>query len=244
MHALRALVVAMTVGGLSSLAEGAAVCFATDPTGSCTGTAAAVGNGGSDVDATASFSVSGGILTVTLTNLLTDARSVGQLISDVFFTLSGTTSGAGLQTASVPLVTVGGDGTTIFSSGTTTWLLSGASNNYHLDVLAGPASGPANLVIGPPGAGGTYSNANGSIAGNRPHNPFIDQSVSFNLALTGLTSDTRISDVAISFGTTPSTFTPSAVPIPAAVWLFASGLIGLIGVARRKLPSLANVRPA
>jgi len=27
---------------------------------------------------------------------------------------------------------------------------------------------------------------------------------------------------------------PNAVPVPAAVWLFASGLIGLIGVARRK----------
>jgi len=28
--------------------------------------------------------------------------------------------------------------------------------------------------------------------------------------------------------------TPNAVPVPAAVWLFASGLIGLVGVARRK----------
>lgn len=28
--------------------------------------------------------------------------------------------------------------------------------------------------------------------------------------------------------------TPSAVPVPAAVWLFGSGLLGLIGVARRK----------
>ena len=26
----------------------------------------------------------------------------------------------------------------------------------------------------------------------------------------------------------------SAVPVPAAVWLFGSGLIGLIGIARRK----------
>ena len=26
----------------------------------------------------------------------------------------------------------------------------------------------------------------------------------------------------------------SAVPIPAAIWLFSSGLIGLIGLARRK----------
>ena len=28
--------------------------------------------------------------------------------------------------------------------------------------------------------------------------------------------------------------TPSAVPVPAAVWLFGSGLLGLIGVVRRK----------
>ncbi|MDB4516177.1 VPLPA-CTERM sorting domain-containing protein [Crocinitomicaceae bacterium] len=28
--------------------------------------------------------------------------------------------------------------------------------------------------------------------------------------------------------------TPSAIPVPAAVWLFGSGLLGLVGVARRK----------
>ena len=36
-----------------------------------------------------------------------------------------------------------------------------------------------------------------------------------------------------------STFAPSAVPIPAAVWLFGSGLIGLIGIARRKASHLS-----
>lgn len=30
------------------------------------------------------------------------------------------------------------------------------------------------------------------------------------------------------------TITPSAVPVPAAVWLFGSGLLGLVGVARRR----------
>ena len=30
------------------------------------------------------------------------------------------------------------------------------------------------------------------------------------------------------------TITPSAIPVPAAVWLFGSGLLGLVGVARRK----------
>ena len=28
--------------------------------------------------------------------------------------------------------------------------------------------------------------------------------------------------------------TPSAVPIPSALWLFGSGLLGLVGIARRK----------
>ena len=32
-------------------------------------------------------------------------------------------------------------------------------------------------------------------------------------------------------------YSPSAVPIPAAVWLFGSGLLGLIGVSRRKKSS-------
>lgn len=34
--------------------------------------------------------------------------------------------------------------------------------------------------------------------------------------------------------------TPSAVPVPAAVWLFGSGLLGLVGVARRKGNILAS----
>ena len=33
-------------------------------------------------------------------------------------------------------------------------------------------------------------------------------------------------------------FTPAPVPVPAAVWLFGSGLIGLAGVARRKKNSI------
>lgn len=33
---------------------------------------------------------------------------------------------------------------------------------------------------------------------------------------------------------TYGTVTPSTIPIPAAVWLFGSGLLGLVGIARRK----------
>lgn len=35
-------------------------------------------------------------------------------------------------------------------------------------------------------------------------------------------------------GSTLTLAAPSAVPVPAAVWLFGSGLLGLVGVARRK----------
>lgn len=49
-----------------------------------------------------------------------------------------------------------------------------------------------------------------------------------------------ITEGAIAVGTGPArapfvSFTPTVVPVPAAVWLFGSGLIGLIGLARRKV---------
>lgn len=58
----------------------------------------------------------------------------------------------------------------------------------------------------------------------------------------GLTSDTAFSSATLQFDTAAEgaflysidDITVSAVPVPAAVWLFASGLIGLTGVARRK----------
>jgi len=226
------------LAGLSSSAYSATACFATDPTVSCTGTAVSTGNAGLDTNATATFTTGTNSITVTLANLFVNPESVSQLVSDVFFTVSGTATGGGQQTANASMVNVAGNGTASFTSGTTTWLLSNVGNMFHLDVLGSGSSGPENLIIGPPGPGGTYSNANGSIAGNDPHNPFINQTVTFTLALAGVTAATTITDVAISFGTTPST-----IPIPAAVWLFASGLIGLIGIARRKRAS-GNLMPA
>ena len=41
-------------------------------------------------------------------------------------------------------------------------------------------------------------------------------------------------DIDTAAGIYSLVITPSAVPIPAAVWLFGSGLLGLVGMARRK----------
>ena len=52
------------------------------------------------------------------------------------------------------------------------------------------------------------------------------------LTYCGLIQSVVVGTTAISYG--PMTVTASAVPIPAAVWLFGSGLLGLVGIARRK----------
>ena len=49
-----------------------------------------------------------------------------------------------------------------------------------------------------------------------------------------LRNGTVFEDDSISATHPYASFTVSAVPIPAAVWLFGSGLLGLVGMARRK----------
>ena len=57
----------------------------------------------------------------------------------------------------------------------------------------------------------------------------IDGILSFNAdGSTGINSPTNFA------GATGSINAPAPVPVPTAVWLFASGLLGLVGVARRR----------
>jgi hypothetical protein len=96
-----------------------------------------------------------------------------------------------------------------------------------LDVLSGPGhAGPAHTLIGDPG-GPTYSAANGSIAGNGPHNPFVHDTPSFTLNFGGFTSDTTIIGVKFQFGTTDSVdhqITGVMTPEPSSVVLMGMGI--------------------
>ena len=69
---------------------------------------------------------------------------------------------------------------------------------------------------------------------------FSDTSLPLNLSLNDFDIRTLIlrsgqpNDIKYQIDGEITALSVSAVPIPAAVWLFGSGIIGLIGVARRK----------
>jgi hypothetical protein len=73
-----------------------------------------------------------------------------------------------------------------------------------------------------------------SFGGDLPSTQFVVLSEG-NFTL-GEWTDPRSDQDGYAVDRTYATFTPSesVVPVPAAVWLFGSGLLGLIGIARRK----------
>lgn len=188
------------------------------------------------VDASATFTTGSGFVTITLTDLQTNPNDVAQLISDLEFVLSnGATTGT-LFSSSGQDITVNSDGTfTLGGTVATGWSLNSVSGGLQLDALGNGQ--PKHLIIGPPG-GSTYSNANNSIAGNGPHNPFLNQTATFTIDVSGVTAATTITGATFSFGTTEGQYLipgTSVVPEPSSLLLIGTGVLGLAGVLRRKI---------
>jgi hypothetical protein len=183
--------------------------------------------GGQPVNATAVFTPVVGLVNVTILNNQANPTSIVQAIGDLSFDLSNVTSGFLGPSTGVER-NIADNGT--FTDGSpvvTGWALSNVGSTFHLNVLGTPV-GPAHLIIGPPGNSDVYSNANGSIAGNGPHNPFLAESAMFAIADLGITADTQVSNVVFSFGT--FTNIPDS---GATVALLGLALMGL-AVARAK----------
>lgn len=71
---------------------------------------------------------------------------------------------------------------------------------------------------------------NGSaFSGTNIPNPLLPLSNSFFIYLESVNGATQAAGIGL-----PGSLTVTPVPVPAAVWLFGSGLLGLVGVARRK----------
>ena len=92
-------------------------------------------------------------------------------------------------------------------------------------------AGPAQTLLGDPSAAGLYLNAGGSVAGNGPHNPFLEGWAMFEIAAPGLSPGGRVDSVTFSFGTRENVNVPgessSAVPEPASMLLMGGGLAAL-----------------
>jgi hypothetical protein len=203
------------------------------------------------VNASATFVTGAGTVTITLSDLQANPTDVAQLISGFDFVLdSGATTGTlGSQAGPAidPLINIGGGGAVTFPSGSPNhWKLNSlGGGGFQLNDLSGGQ--PSDLIIGPGGPSG-YTNANGSIAANGPHNPFINQTATFVVDITGVTVDTQVESADFLFGTsdtrpviqgTPTTSsTPlSSVPEPTSVLLLGS-TVGVLLMGLRKRLSL------
>ncbi len=232
---LKKSLLALAIFGIVSLSHGTAQAT---PISVCTGP------GCSTTNVTGSIVAGNGTVTITLNNNLTNAQvvSVIQNISGVYFQVSGYTLGAVSLSSSnsTQSTNIDNSGNAVLAGAVnpTGW---GAGHNGALITVCvvcangfgvGATAGPEQTIIGGTGSG-AYANANGSIAGNDPHNPFLVGTTTFTLIVPGVTANSTFSNVVIQFGTTATPPEQQQVPEPASMLLLGTGLIAAAGYRRR-----------
>jgi hypothetical protein len=195
--------------------------------------------GGQPVDVSANFTFTANTITVAVSNDVVNPTSVIQNLNGIGFVLTtGQTAGTVTPISSptnliyVYPSTYGGLYESASASATGWQLQSNwMGTGLLLTVKDVQATWPQQTMIGNPGPGDLYSAANGSIAGNGPHNPFIDDTT-FRLYVPGVTAGTSIASAVFFFGTGSDSV---AVPEPTTMLLLGFGLVGLaVGMRRFK----------
>lgn len=189
------------------------------------------------VAARALFITAADTLTVWLDNLLEDPASVGQALSGLAFTVYPPLAPSDL--ASAALLSSEALWREVHRSGAFTdlgiqptgWALDTSGliqPGLRLCVLCTDlgAVGPERLILGPPGPAGIYDKANGSIAGNPPHNPFLAATATYSLFVAGVTAASTITSASFAFGTSIGNDIPGedpSVPEPGTWTLLLAG---------------------
>ncbi len=209
------------------------------------------------LDASAAFSVSGGILTIVLTNTSTaDVAIPVQVLTGLFFDLSGTptlTPGSATLTAGSTVFFGPSGGGNVGGEWEYLGSLSGAPNGASygissagLGIFGNPNFGGANLDgpnavnglnYGITSAGDNLTTGNAEVTGNVP---LIQNSVTFTLAIPVGAGLGDISNVSFQYGTALTDGNvpggpPPGVPEPTSLLLLGAGLTGVgIAALRRK----------
>ena len=182
---------------------------------------------GEPVDAQATFVTSANTVTITMYNLQTNTKSVDQNISDLTFGLSNGKNKATISSSSGLERTVHSDRS--YTDGAvvpTDWKVSTFGSDIVLDDGWYANAGPAHTIIGP-ASGSSYPHADKTIAGNQTNNPFLAGPVTFVLNVTGVTANTKITDVTFYFGPCEACVTAcpvTPVPEPTGLTLAALGV--------------------
>lgn len=231
---LKNAVLALAVFGIIALANGSAKA---DPISVCTGP------GCSTTNVTGSIVAGNGTVTITLNNNLTNSQviSVIQNISGVYFQVSGYNGGAvslsGSNSTQSTNIDNAGNAVLAGAVNPTGWAAGHSGSTITACVVCafgvGPTAGPEQTIIGGTGSG-AYANANGSIAGNNPHNPFLAGTVTFTVVVPGVTVNSTFTNVVIQFGTTATPPQTQEVPEPASMFLLGTGLLGAAAGFRRR----------
>jgi len=208
------------------------------------------------ISAAATFNLGMNTLTLTLSNLVVDQTSVGQNLSDIFFSLNGLTIGSvtGMQSGLIYMdnykqTVIDPPATNTSLPAADFWGLAGGNftvlgspiTGFHLDALA---NGNDYTLLGSPNASSVYSNANSSLT-NGHGDPFLYSKVTFTFDIPGLTADTKVSNVVFSFGTGTGdnhasvctegcgNVTITDTPEPASMGMLGIGLVAISFVSRK-----------